>query len=113
ALKAAAELSTQQAAAAASVIDSLDSRRDDMAQIAEGSRAILSAATEAERAALEVQKGAEQVATAAEEQSSGAGEAQVAVEQQSKSLDQGQAAAQALAVLGQDLRARKAGRNAA
>lgn len=112
-LKTASELSTQQATAAASVIDSLDSRRDDMTQIAEGSRAILVAAIEAERAALEVQKGAEQVATAAEQQSSGAGEAQVAVEQQSKSLDQGQAAAQALAVLGQDLRSRKAGKTAA
>ncbi|MDY6982022.1 MAG: methyl-accepting chemotaxis protein [Pseudomonadota bacterium] len=113
ALKAAADLATQQTTAAASVINSLDSRRDDMAQVAEGSRAILSAALEAERAALEVQKGAEQVATAAEEQSSGAGEAQVAVEQQSKALEQGQAAAQALAVLGQDLRSRKAGKNAA
>ncbi|HEY0962140.1 MAG TPA: methyl-accepting chemotaxis protein [Pseudomonadales bacterium] len=112
-LKTASDLSTQQASAAASVIDSLESRRDDMAQIAEGSRTILAAAIEAERAALEVQKGAEQVATAAEEQSSGAGEAQVAVEQQSKSLDQGQSAAQELAVLGQDLRSRKAGKSAA
>jgi methyl-accepting chemotaxis protein len=113
ALKTAAELSAQQAAAAASVIDSLDSRRDDMAQIAEGSRAILTAASEAERAALEVQRGAEQVATAAEEQSSGSGQAQVAVEEQSKSLDQGQTAAQALAELGQDLRSRKGTRSAA
>lgn len=108
ALKATAAVSAREASAAASVIESLDDRREDMAQIAEGSRAILTAAIEAERAAIEAQKGAEQVATAAEEQSSGVSEAQVAVEQQARALDQGQAAAQGLALLGQNLRARKA-----
>jgi methyl-accepting chemotaxis protein len=107
ALNVTASASTAQAKAAASVIESLESRREDMAQIAEGSRTILNAAIEAERAALEVHKGAEQVASAAEEQSSAASEAQVAVEQQAKSLDQGQSAAQGLSALAQDLRTRK------
>jgi methyl-accepting chemotaxis protein len=107
ALKAVAAASADQASAAASVVENLESRRQDMAQIAEGSRGILAAAIEAERAAMEVRKGAEQVAAAAEEQSSAVGEAQVAVEQQAKSLDQGQTAAQGLAILGQELRGRK------
>jgi methyl-accepting chemotaxis protein len=108
ALKAAATASIKEAKAAASVIEALDARRDDMTLIAEGSRAILTAALEAERAALEAQKGAEQVAAAAEEQSSGASEAQVAVEQQAKALDQAQSVAQGLAALGQELRSEKA-----
>ena len=99
ALVLAADKARQEARLAASVAASLEARREDMIQIAEGSRTILTAALEAERAALEAQKGVEQVAAAAEEQSSGAGEAQTAVEQQAKSLEQGQKAAQGLAAL--------------
>jgi methyl-accepting chemotaxis protein len=51
-----------------------------------------------------VQKGAEAVAAAAEEQSAAAAEAQTAIQQQAQSLDQGQVAAQALAVLTEQLR---------
>ena len=65
---------------------------------------MLHAALEAERAAAEAQKGAEQVASAAEEQSAGASGAQSAVQEQSKSLEQGQVAAQSLAALAEKLR---------
>ena len=112
-LKKAAEAATNDAKAASSVLENLEARRNDMARIAEDSRAILTAALEAERAATEAQKGAEQVASAAEEQSSGAGEAQTAVQQQAKSLEQSQQAAQALAVLAEDLRKGKAGSSGA
>jgi methyl-accepting chemotaxis protein len=105
ALKVSAEAAKREAAAAAEVGQALEARRDDMAQIAEGSRNIFTAALEAERAAIEAQKGAEQVAAAAEEQSSGAAEAQSAVEQQAKALEQGQIGAQKLAVLAEDFRA--------
>jgi methyl-accepting chemotaxis protein len=108
ALKSAAATAVSQAKTASKVIEDFEARREDMLQIAAGSRTILTAALEAERAAIEAQKGAEQVASAAEEQSSGVSQAQVAVEQQAKSLNQGQVAAQALAALAQDLRSGKA-----
>ena len=73
-----------------------------------GSRDILTAALEAERSAIEAQKGAEQIAAAAEEQSSSAAEAQTAVEQQARSLDQGQLAAQGLASLAEEIRTARA-----
>ena len=104
ALKAAAELAVREARSAASVAEALQVRRGDMSRIAQGSRDILTAALEAERAAEEAQKGAEQIATAAEEQSAGANEARAAIEEQAKSLDQGQRAAQALATLAEELR---------
>lgn len=113
ALRAAATNSEKEARAAATVIEALDARRDDMALIAEGSRAILGASATAERAAQEAQKGVEQVATAAEEQASGAGEARAAIEQQAKSLDQGQSAARGLAIMGEELRAGRARASAA
>jgi methyl-accepting chemotaxis protein len=104
AVKKAADVSVTEAQAAVAVVETLESRREDMARIAEGSEAILNSAIEAERAANEAQKGAEQVATSAEEQSAGAGEAQSAIQQQTKSLEQGQVAAQALAALAERLR---------
>ncbi len=113
ALVLAAEKARKEARVAAGVASSLEARREDMVQIAEGSRAILTTTLEAERAALEAQKGVEQVAAAAEEQSSGAGEAQTAVEQQAKSLDQGEKAAQGLATLAEELRSGKARTSAA
>ena len=113
ALKTAAEAAKNEAAAALSVLENLEARRNDMIRIAEDSRAILTAALEAERAATEAEKGAEQVASAAEEQSSGAGEAQTAVQQQAKSLEQSQQAAQSLAILAEDLRTGKGGSSGA
>jgi methyl-accepting chemotaxis protein len=107
-LRAAAENALREARAATAVAQKLESQRDEMSQIASGSRDILSAALEAERSAVEAQKGAEQIATAAEEQSSGAAEAQAAVEQQAKALDQGQMAAQGLASLADEIRTGKA-----
>jgi methyl-accepting chemotaxis protein len=112
-VKKAAETSVTEAKAAATVVETLDARREDMQRIAEGSQEVLTAALEAERAASEAQKGAEQVASAAEEQSAGAGEAQSAVLQQAKSLEQGQIAAQSLAALAEKLRAGKADASAA
>jgi methyl-accepting chemotaxis protein len=108
ALKSSAEAAKKEAGAAASLGQALEVRREDMSQIAEGGRNILTATLEAERAAIEAQKGAEQVAAAAEEQSSGATEAQAAVEQQAKALEQGQIGARNLASLADDLRAGKA-----
>lgn len=108
ALRASAETALKEARAAAVVAAALDARRADMSQIAEGSRNILTAALEAERAAAEAQKGAEQIASGAEEQASGAAEAQTAVDQQAKALDQGQQAAQGLAGLADELRSGQA-----
>lgn len=109
ALKQAAETAVKEATAAEAVAAALDARRADMGRIAEDSKAILTTAMEAERAAIEAEKGAEQVASAAEEQSSGAAEAQATVQEQAKSLAQSKAAAQALAVLAEDLRKGKSG----
>lgn len=108
ALRGTAERALQEARAAARVTETFQAQRTDMAKIAEGSRGILNAALEAERAALEAQKGAEQIASAAEEQSSAATEARRAVEQQAKSLAEGQLAAQRLAVLADKLRSARA-----
>ena len=108
ALKKSAEAAKEDAKVGASVGEALEARRDDMSQIAEGSRHIFTAALEAERAAIEAQKGAEQVAAAAEEQSSGAGEAQSAIEQQAKALEQGEVGARNLARLTEEFRSRSA-----
>ena len=113
ALRKAAEDAGKEATSASTVLRNLEARRDDMGRIAEDSRAVLTEALDAERAATEAEKGAEQVASAAEEQSSGAGEAKTAVEQQSKSLDQSQIAAQALATLAEELRTGRAGASGA
>ncbi len=106
-VKKSAQTSVTEAKAAAAVVETLDARREDMQRIAEGSQTLLSSAIEAERAASEAQKGAEQVASAAEEQSAGAGEAQSAILEQAKSLEQGQIAAQGLAALAEKLRTGK------
>jgi methyl-accepting chemotaxis protein len=108
ALKRSAEAAKKDAGAAAGLGQALEARRTDMTEIADGSRAILTAALEAERAAVEAQKGAEQVAAAAEEQSSGATEAQSAIQQQAKALEQGQVGAQKLASLAEELRSGQA-----
>jgi methyl-accepting chemotaxis protein len=112
ALKSAADTAAKEARSAVMVVDTLQARREDMASFADGSRDILSTAVEAERAAIEVARGAEQIASAAEQQSAGAAEAQVAVQQQANSLDQSQVAAQALAKLADDLRVGTAGAKA-
>jgi methyl-accepting chemotaxis protein len=92
---AAAQTAVTEARAGLAVVDILETVRGDMGRISGGSQDILTAALEAERSAIEAQRGAEQVATAAEEQSAGAAEAQTAIQQQAQSLDQGQVAAQA------------------
>jgi methyl-accepting chemotaxis protein len=104
AVKASADDAVTEARAGGAVVTALTSIREDLARVAEGSQDTLTAAIEAERAALEGQRGAEQVASAAEEQSAGAGEAQSAIQQQSQSLEQGQIAAQSLATVADQLR---------
>jgi methyl-accepting chemotaxis protein len=108
-LRDAAGIALREAVSAGALANALDAQRTEMHQIAEGSRDILTAALEAERAAAEAQKGAEQIAAAAEEQSSGVTEAQAAVQQQARSLDQGQVAAQNLARLASQIRGGKVG----
>ena len=103
-VKAAAVAAIAQAKAGQAVIETLSGLRENMIELADGSQETLTAAIEAERAIQEAQKGAELVAGAAEEQASAASEAQSAIRQQAQSLDQGQAAAQALASLSEDLR---------
>ncbi|HEY2682516.1 MAG TPA: methyl-accepting chemotaxis protein [Steroidobacteraceae bacterium] len=107
-LKKVAETTKKDALVGASVAQALESRLEDMTQIAEGSQNIRLAAAEAERAALEAQKGAEQISSAAQEQASGASEAQSATDQQSQSLSQGQQAAQDLAQIAERVRAGRA-----
>jgi methyl-accepting chemotaxis protein len=108
AMKSAAETAVTEARQAVAVEEVLNSCREDMRRIAEGSEAMLAAAREAESAASEIQKGAEQVASAAEESAAGAAEAQLAVQQQSGALEQGLSAARALASLAEQLRSRSA-----
>jgi methyl-accepting chemotaxis protein len=103
-----AQRAVAEARAGLAVTDILETVRGDMGRISAGSQDIFTAALEAERAAIEAQRGAEQVATAAEEQSAGAGEAQTAIQQQAQSLDQGQLAAQAMAAITEDLRQERA-----
>jgi methyl-accepting chemotaxis protein len=104
AVRAAAESAVAESKAAVGIVTTLTARRTDMSVLADGSQAILNSAVEAERSAMEAQKGAELVAAAAEEQSAGSGQAQIAVQQQTTSLAQGQSAARALAVLAEKLR---------
>ncbi|GIL40864.1 methyl-accepting chemotaxis protein [Roseiterribacter gracilis] len=108
----AAKTATEEAKAGIAVVASLDVMRADIALLAEGSESTLTAAIEAEQAAGEGQRGAEQVAAAAEEQSAASAEAQSAIQQQAQSLDQGQIAAQSLAQLTEDVRIGTAGERA-
>ena len=108
-----AQAAVEDAKAAVVVVQMLDTRREDMQRIADGGQTVLIAASEAERAAGEAQKGAEQIVSAAEEQSAAASEAQSAVQQQAKSLEQGRTAAQSLAKLAERLRSGNADASAA
>jgi methyl-accepting chemotaxis protein len=98
-LQTAADTAVSEARSSVTVVGALEATRQDMLRLAEGSDATLTAALEAERAATEAQRGAEQVASAAEEQSAAAAQAQTAIQQQAQSLDQGQVAAQGLSSL--------------
>jgi methyl-accepting chemotaxis protein len=96
-LQQAAEAAVNESKAGAAAVEVLDGLRADMQTVADGSQQTLTEALEADRAAIEAEKGATLVASAAEEQSSAASEAQAAVQEQAKSLEQGQTAAQELA----------------
>jgi methyl-accepting chemotaxis protein len=93
-----------EAKSAGAILDSLESMRLEMLQLAELAQEILTQAMEMARATAETQRGAEQVAGAAQEQSAAAAEAQKAIEEQANALDQGQAAARSLATLADTLR---------
>jgi methyl-accepting chemotaxis protein len=101
---AAAGQAAREAKSAGAILDSLDAMRNEMLQLAELAREILTQAMEMARATTETQRGAEQVAGAAQEQSAAAEEAQKAIEAQAQALDQGQAAARSLANLADALR---------
>jgi methyl-accepting chemotaxis protein len=113
AVSAGADTALTEAKSGEAVVETLDAMRQDMTRLKDGAEATVIAALEAERAAGEAQRGAEQVASAAEEQSAGAAEAQSAIKQQAQSLDQGQVAAQALAKASENIRDGKAGAAAA
>jgi len=104
-IKTAAQLAQAEAANAREVNATLESVRAEMTAMAEGAQTILISAIEAETAAREAQRGAEQIAAAAEEQSSAAAEAGRAVQQQSAALDQSRQTAQSLAQLAENLQA--------
>jgi methyl-accepting chemotaxis protein len=104
AVRSLAETAASDAKAGALVVEDLEGLRASLARMADASQDTLTAALEAERAATEAQRGAEQVATAAEQQSAGASEAQSAIQQQAQALDQGQIAAQGLASVTDELR---------
>ena len=108
----AASAAAAQARTGSLIIEALTAVRADMTLLTEGSQETLTASVEAERAITEAQKGAELVASAAEEQASAANEAQSAIRQQAQSLEQGQAAAQGLATLSEDLRGGTAAKSA-
>ena len=69
AVKDASATAIRESKSGAELAANLESRRADMLAIASGSDEILDSANQAERAALEAQRGAELVASAAEEQS--------------------------------------------
>jgi methyl-accepting chemotaxis protein len=108
AVKGAADTAVAEARAGLDLAATLDTRRTDMMAIADGAQETLESATEAERAAIEAQRGAELVASAAEEQSAAASEAQSAIQEQTRALEQSATASQTLAALSEKLRAGKA-----
>ena len=108
ALSQAAEAAINESKTGVTAVEVLDGLREGMQKIADGSQQILTEALQADRAAVEAEKGATLVASAAEEQSAAAGEAQAAVQEQAKSLEQGQTAAQELARIAEATRTGRA-----
>jgi methyl-accepting chemotaxis protein len=99
----------KEAQSGSAVVKMLENLRTDMVRVTDGGQEILTATMEGERAASEVQRGAELVSSAAEEQSAGAATAQSAIQEQSRALDQAQTAAQGLAKLAEGIRIGKVG----
>jgi methyl-accepting chemotaxis protein len=100
----AAATAIQEARSGTDLAGRLNTLREDMSSIAAGSDVTLDTTNQAERAAIEAQRGAELVASAAEEQSAAAAEAQSAIQQQAQALEQSQTATQALARQAENLR---------
>lgn len=107
-IEAAAATAVDHARAGRATATDLQGIRAGLGAIANGSKAILTAAIEVETAAREAQAGSESVASAAEEQAAGAAEAQRAVQQQTVSLDESQATAESLAELAEGLQSGEA-----
>lgn len=103
-VRAASELATREAQLGRDVVSQLRTAREDLVALGAGTQEIVATSSEAESAAREAEKGAEQVASAAEEQSAAAAEAQQAIEQQSASLEESQQTAEALGAMIQTLR---------
>jgi methyl-accepting chemotaxis protein len=85
------------------LIAALGELRKEVSVLALSNQAIATAATEAEAAARETQKGAEIISAASEEQAAAAAETLRSIEQQSAALDESQSATQSLAALAGDL----------
>jgi len=94
---AAGETARVEGAAGRAVSQKLESVRGALSDIVERSKAILTAAAEADVAAQEALKGAEMVAAASEQQAAAAAEVQRSIQQQSDALDQSQTTAEGLA----------------
>ena len=107
-IEAAAQTAADQARAGRAAASDIQGIRIGLGAIANGSKAILTAAVEVEAATREAQAGSESVAGAAEEQAASAAEAQRAVQQQTASLDESQATAEALAEMVEGLQSGKA-----
>ncbi len=105
----AAETASREVEKGRLALESLDTIRRGMGDLAQSSRIVLSGAQEAERAILEAQRGAEQIAAAAEEQGAASMQSLQAIEQQSQALEQSQAAAQELVGLTEELRTGEGG----
>jgi methyl-accepting chemotaxis protein len=106
-IRTAATTAEAEAQAGRTVVAQLEAARGELVSVVKDANEILQAAGEADIAAREAERGAQQVASAAEEQSAASAQAQQAIEQQSISLDQSQQTSEALGQLIEGLRSDK------
>jgi methyl-accepting chemotaxis protein len=95
-VRAATTAAVKEAEAGQAVSAGLATVRDDIAVLVTGSHQVLNSVVEADHAAKEAQRGAENISSAAEEQSAAAAEGQQSVQQQAAALEQSDMTAQAL-----------------
>jgi methyl-accepting chemotaxis protein len=98
-VEAAAASARKQTDAGQAISADLAEIRTELLALLDGSTTILTAAVEADLAAREAQKGAENIAAASEEQAAAAAEAQRSIHQQTVALEQSKLAAQTLSKL--------------
>jgi methyl-accepting chemotaxis protein len=109
---AAAQTSSGEVEKSQTVILALGELRKEIVTLAESSQAIANAASEAESAAREAQKGTEIISSASEEQAAAAAAALRSVEQQSAALTECQAATQSVAAMANRIGSDGSARNA-